>query len=211
MARILVTEEIADGGLDRLRAAGHDVDVRLDLSPSDLLEVIPGAQRPDHPLGHRRDRRRARRRLRPDGRRSRRYRPRQRRRRGGHPPRRDGGQRPAEQHRVGRRAHDGVAAGLGPQRAAGARRARRRSLGAQPLGGRRTRRQDPRRRRPRPHRQARRRPGQGLRHAPRGVRPVRVGGPRQEDGRRAARPRPGDHRVRLPHDPPAEDARDRSG
>ncbi len=32
MARILVTEEIADGGLDRLRAAGHDVDVQLDLS-----------------------------------------------------------------------------------------------------------------------------------------------------------------------------------
>src|SRR6185436_5089490 len=43
MARILVTEEIAEGGLDRLRAAGHDVDVRLDLSPADLLEVIPGA------------------------------------------------------------------------------------------------------------------------------------------------------------------------
>ena len=34
MARILVTEEIADGGLDRLRAAGHDVDIRLDLSPT---------------------------------------------------------------------------------------------------------------------------------------------------------------------------------
>ena len=29
MARILVTEKIADGGLDRLRAAGHDVDVQL--------------------------------------------------------------------------------------------------------------------------------------------------------------------------------------
>ena len=26
MARILVTEPIADGGLDRLREAGHDVD-----------------------------------------------------------------------------------------------------------------------------------------------------------------------------------------
>ncbi|MEZ5249240.1 MAG: hypothetical protein R2713_08525 [Ilumatobacteraceae bacterium] len=26
MARILVTEEIAEGGLDRLRAAGHEVD-----------------------------------------------------------------------------------------------------------------------------------------------------------------------------------------
>ncbi|MEP7047321.1 MAG: phosphoglycerate dehydrogenase [Ilumatobacteraceae bacterium] len=31
MARILVTEEIAEGGLDRLRAAGHEVDVQLDL------------------------------------------------------------------------------------------------------------------------------------------------------------------------------------
>ncbi len=39
MARILVTEEIADGGLDRLRAAGHDVDTRLDLSADELLEV----------------------------------------------------------------------------------------------------------------------------------------------------------------------------
>ncbi len=43
MARILVTEEIADGGLDRLRSAGHEVDVRLDLSASDLLAAIPGA------------------------------------------------------------------------------------------------------------------------------------------------------------------------
>ena len=42
MARILVTEEIAEGGLDRLRAAGHQVDVRLDL---DALPVnIRGAQ-----------------------------------------------------------------------------------------------------------------------------------------------------------------------
>ncbi len=41
MARILVTEEIADGGLDRLRAAGHQVDVRLDLSQ--LLGEVVGA------------------------------------------------------------------------------------------------------------------------------------------------------------------------
>jgi D-3-phosphoglycerate dehydrogenase len=41
MARILVTEAIADGGLDRLRAAGHTVEVQLDLSPSDLLAAIP--------------------------------------------------------------------------------------------------------------------------------------------------------------------------
>ena len=43
MARILVTEEIADGGLDRLRTAGHDVDVRLGLSEDELLEALPGA------------------------------------------------------------------------------------------------------------------------------------------------------------------------
>ena len=41
MARILVTEEIADGGLDRLRAAGHEVDVHLDLS--ELNAHIVGA------------------------------------------------------------------------------------------------------------------------------------------------------------------------
>ncbi len=41
MARILVTEEIADGGLDRLRAAGHQVDVQLDLSQ--LLAQVVGA------------------------------------------------------------------------------------------------------------------------------------------------------------------------
>lgn len=43
MANILVTEAIAEGGLDRLRAAGHTVDVRLGLSAAQLLEVIPGA------------------------------------------------------------------------------------------------------------------------------------------------------------------------
>lgn len=43
MARILVTEEIAETGLSDLRAAGHDIDVRLDLSPSQLIEAVPGA------------------------------------------------------------------------------------------------------------------------------------------------------------------------
>ena len=43
MARVLVTEEIADNGLDRLRAAGHDVDVRLGLSPAELLDAITSA------------------------------------------------------------------------------------------------------------------------------------------------------------------------
>lgn len=41
MARILVTEEIAEGGLDRLRAAGHEVDVQLDLAR--LLDHVQGA------------------------------------------------------------------------------------------------------------------------------------------------------------------------
>lgn len=44
MARILVTESIAEGGLDRLREAGHTVDVQLDLTPEALLNAIVGAQ-----------------------------------------------------------------------------------------------------------------------------------------------------------------------
>jgi D-3-phosphoglycerate dehydrogenase / 2-oxoglutarate reductase len=43
MARVLVTEPIAASGLDVLRQAGHEVDVRLDLSPSELIEAIDGA------------------------------------------------------------------------------------------------------------------------------------------------------------------------
>jgi D-3-phosphoglycerate dehydrogenase len=43
MARILVTEKIADGGLDRLRSAGHEVDLQLELTPEGLVEAIVGA------------------------------------------------------------------------------------------------------------------------------------------------------------------------
>jgi D-3-phosphoglycerate dehydrogenase / 2-oxoglutarate reductase len=43
MARILVTEKIADGGLQQLRDAGHDVDIRLGLTPDELLSTVPGA------------------------------------------------------------------------------------------------------------------------------------------------------------------------
>ena len=43
MPRILVTEELAEGGLQKMRAAGHEVDVRLGLSPEELCGVIPGA------------------------------------------------------------------------------------------------------------------------------------------------------------------------
>ncbi|MBK5223240.1 MAG: phosphoglycerate dehydrogenase [Acidimicrobiia bacterium] len=44
MARILVTEKIAESGLDRLREAGHEVDLQLGTSPEDLLEKVKGAQ-----------------------------------------------------------------------------------------------------------------------------------------------------------------------
>ncbi len=41
--RVLVTEVIADGGLQRLRDAGHEVDIQTGLSPEELLEAVPGA------------------------------------------------------------------------------------------------------------------------------------------------------------------------
>ncbi|MCU1454534.1 MAG: serA [Acidimicrobiales bacterium] len=43
MARVLVTEKIAEGGLDRLRAQGHEVDTQLGLSPEELLDAVAGA------------------------------------------------------------------------------------------------------------------------------------------------------------------------
>ena len=43
MARILVTEQIAEGGLDRLREIGHEVDVQLGPAPEELLSLVPGA------------------------------------------------------------------------------------------------------------------------------------------------------------------------
>jgi D-3-phosphoglycerate dehydrogenase len=42
MARVLVTEKLADRGLEVMREAGHEVDVRLDLSPEELIEAIAG-------------------------------------------------------------------------------------------------------------------------------------------------------------------------
>jgi len=38
-----VTEEIAESGLQELRDAGHEVDVRLGLSPAELLDAVRGA------------------------------------------------------------------------------------------------------------------------------------------------------------------------
>lgn len=43
MARILVTETIAEGGLDLLRNAGHEVDVQLNKSSEELLSLVEGA------------------------------------------------------------------------------------------------------------------------------------------------------------------------
>ena len=41
--RVLISERIADSGLDALRAAGLEVDERLDLTPEELLDAVPGA------------------------------------------------------------------------------------------------------------------------------------------------------------------------
>src|SRR5262245_21880057 len=43
MARVLVTEQIAPRGLDALRAAGLEVDERLDLTPAELPDAVKGA------------------------------------------------------------------------------------------------------------------------------------------------------------------------
>ncbi len=43
MARVLVTEAIADNGLQRLRDAGHEVDIQLDWTEESLLELVKGA------------------------------------------------------------------------------------------------------------------------------------------------------------------------
>lgn len=43
MPRVLVTEEIADNGLQALRAAGHEVDVQLGLNGEALQAALPGA------------------------------------------------------------------------------------------------------------------------------------------------------------------------
>lgn len=43
MARVLVTETLAERGLEALAAAGHEVDVRLGLSPEALAGAVKGA------------------------------------------------------------------------------------------------------------------------------------------------------------------------
>ena len=51
MPKILVTEKLAEKGLDQLRTAGHTVDVRLGLSPADLVAAVPGYARLSYALG----------------------------------------------------------------------------------------------------------------------------------------------------------------
>ena len=41
--RVLVSEKIADGGLQRLRDAGHEVDIQLELTPETLLDAVQGS------------------------------------------------------------------------------------------------------------------------------------------------------------------------
>jgi len=43
MGRVLVTEKLAQPGLDLMSAAGHEVDVQLGLSPEELVAAIVGA------------------------------------------------------------------------------------------------------------------------------------------------------------------------
>jgi D-3-phosphoglycerate dehydrogenase len=43
VARVLVSEKLAERGLELLRAAGHEVDVRLDMTPDQLIEAIERA------------------------------------------------------------------------------------------------------------------------------------------------------------------------
>jgi D-3-phosphoglycerate dehydrogenase len=43
MARVLVTERLSSRGLELMTRAGHQVDVRLSLTPGELLRAVPGA------------------------------------------------------------------------------------------------------------------------------------------------------------------------
>ena len=110
MARILVTEEIAESGLQRFAAAGHTVDVRTGLSPSELHVAIDGAQGLIIRSATIVDRCRVAGRERPARHRPGRHRSRQRRRRGRDRAWRDGGEHARVEHRLRRRAHDGAAA-----------------------------------------------------------------------------------------------------
>ena len=42
--RIVIAETIAETGLDRLRAAGFEVDIQVDKTPQQLQAILPGAR-----------------------------------------------------------------------------------------------------------------------------------------------------------------------
>ena len=52
VARVLVTEKIAQTGLDLMARAGHEVDVQEGVTPEELLGAIVGRPGPHHPIGH---------------------------------------------------------------------------------------------------------------------------------------------------------------
>ena len=205
MSRILVTEEIAERGLDDLRAAGHDVDVRLGLTPEGAARGRPGRARPHHPVRHPGHRRGARGR-RPTSSSSAGPASASTTSTSTRPPAAASWWSNAPQSNIVSAAEHTMALLLAqarnvPQAHAALKAGRwERSQ----VGGRRAGRQDPRHRRPRPHRQARGPAGAGLRHAARRLRPLRQ--PPSGPGRWASsccRWSSVVGRGRLPHHPPA--------
>ena len=208
-ARVLVSEPLADRGLDAMRSAGLDVDVQTGLSPEELLDAIKGAQAlvirsATQVTAEVLEAAHGSRRRRPG-----RHRPRQRRRRRSHAPGRDGRERAAVEHPVGGRAHARAAARAGAQRSAGQRRPEAGRVEPVEVGRRRAARQDARHRRPRARRRARRAARARVRHAARRVRPVRERRSRPPARRCARADRRGARRdLRLRLDPRDEDAGD---
>ena len=49
MGRVLVTEKLAQPGLDLMAEAGHEVDVQLELTPEQLVQTIVGTLEPLKP------------------------------------------------------------------------------------------------------------------------------------------------------------------
>ena len=205
--KVLVKEKIGDSGVELLRSHGFTVDIGTDWSQDELEQrigdyeglLIRSATKVDADLLAKATQ--------PAGGRPRRGRRRQRRRPRRDEARRGRGQRAGVQRRDRRRAHARAAAGARAQHPAGARVAGRRPLGALEVLRRRAHGQDARHHRLRAHRPARRAARAGLRHAHRGVRPVRgpgaLPGARRGEGRHVGgRLR----RRRLHHHPPAQDA-----
>ena len=134
VARVLVTEKIAQSGLDLLTDAGHDVDVQEGLDPRGAAGRHRRGPGTHHPLRHPGDRRGSRGRLLTPGGRPGRGRPRQRRCAGGDRTRGHGGQRAHLEHPLGGRTGHGAAPGPGPQHPPGPRRPGGRPVGALEVG-----------------------------------------------------------------------------